>query len=133
MHSRYGSKWFRYTRHRPGIIGSRWDGDYNDQKKACNLLKVNWGKLLSAKKPSVQKQDILLIPVALELDEQWSFVGNKSNQRWLWLALNHHNSEVLAYTFGDRTDNSCKQLQRWAKLLDHFFEKLRYKVSAYLC
>ncbi|GHU53995.1 hypothetical protein FACS1894200_14480 [Spirochaetia bacterium] len=20
----------------------------------------------------------------LELDEQWSFVGNKGNQRWLW-------------------------------------------------
>ncbi len=49
---------------------------------------------------------------ALELDEQWSFVGDKSNQRWLWLALNHHNSEVLAYTFGDRTDTACKPLKQ---------------------
>jgi insertion element IS1 protein InsB len=57
-------------------------------------------------------QEIVLLPVALELDEQWSFVGNKSNQRWLWLALNHYNSEVLAYTFGDRTDTTCKQLKQ---------------------
>ncbi|MCK5831361.1 MAG: hypothetical protein KAH20_13785 [Methylococcales bacterium] len=22
-----------------------------------------------------------------EIDEQWSFVGNKSNQRWIWYAV----------------------------------------------
>jgi len=31
-----------------------------------------------------------------QLDEMWSFVKNKKNQRWLWLALDHktkkHNS-----------------------------------------
>jgi insertion element IS1 protein InsB len=26
--------------------------------------------------------------------------------------LNHYTSEILAYTFGDRTDKTCKQLQR---------------------
>lgn len=54
----------------------------------------------------------MLLPLALELDEQWSFVKDKSKQRWLWLALNHYTSEVLAYTFGDRTDNACKQLKQ---------------------
>ncbi|MCK5917537.1 MAG: hypothetical protein KAG34_03890 [Cocleimonas sp.] len=24
-----------------------------------------------------------------ELDEQWSFVGRTSNQRWIWLAVEH--------------------------------------------
>jgi hypothetical protein len=24
-----------------------------------------------------------------ELDEQWSFVGGKANQRWLWYAVDH--------------------------------------------
>jgi IS1 family transposase len=37
--------------------------------------------------------------------------GGKSNQRWLWLALNHYTSEVLAYTLGNRTDKACKHLQ----------------------
>jgi IS1 transposase len=26
---------------------------------------------------------------AAELDEPWSFVGNKANQRWLWYAVDH--------------------------------------------
>jgi len=74
------------------------------------LIKVNWKKLLSFK-AKLEQQPILLLPIPLELDEQWSFVSDKSNQRWLWLALNHYTSEILAYTFGDRTDKICKQLQ----------------------
>ena len=54
---------------------------------------------------------VLLLPIALELDEQWSFVGSKLNQRWLWLAINHYTSEILAYTFGNRTDTALKQLK----------------------
>ena len=78
------------------------------------MIKVNWNKLLSSK-AELEQQPVLLLPVALELDEQWSFVGSKSNQRWLWLALNHYNSEILAYTFGDRTDKACKRLQHLLK------------------
>jgi insertion element IS1 protein InsB len=32
-----------------------------------------------------------------ELDELWSFVGNKKPQRGLWHALNHASGTVLAY------------------------------------
>ncbi|MEE9423508.1 MAG: IS1 family transposase [Methylococcales bacterium] len=39
-----------------------------------------------------------------ELDEQWSFVGNKSNQRWLWHAVEHATNTVHAYVFGQRRD-----------------------------
>jgi IS1 family transposase/transposase-like protein len=39
-----------------------------------------------------------------ELDEMWSFVGNKGNQRWLWHAIDHATGKVLAYVFGDRKD-----------------------------
>lgn len=74
------------------------------------MIKVNWKKLLSSK-AKLEPHPILLLPVSLELDEQWSFVRGKSNQRWLWLALNHYTSEILAYTFGDRTDKTCLQLQ----------------------
>ncbi len=37
-----------------------------------------------------------------ELDEQWSFVGKKSNQRWLWYAVDHKTNMILAYVFGTR-------------------------------
>ena len=46
-----------------------------------------------------------------ELDEQWSFVGNKSNQRWLWYAVDHKTNTVLAYVFGRRKDEVFRKLK----------------------
>ena len=46
-----------------------------------------------------------------ELDEQWSYVGNKGNQRWLWLAICHVTRTVLAFVFGGRTDNVFLKLK----------------------
>jgi len=34
-----------------------------------------------------------------EIDEQWSFVQTKSNQRWLWYAVDHTTNKILAYGF----------------------------------
>ena len=53
----------------------------------------------------------------LELDEQWSYVGNKKNQRWLWLAICHSTGQIMAYCFGRRTDNAFEVL---LKTLQHF-------------
>ncbi len=39
-----------------------------------------------------------------EMDEMWSFVGNKGNPRWLWHAIDPHTGKVLAYVFGRRND-----------------------------
>ena len=41
----------------------------------------------------------------------WSFVQNKDNQRWLWLAVDHSTRMVLAYTFGKRKDEVFKELK----------------------
>jgi insertion element IS1 protein InsB len=38
------------------------------------------------------------------VDEMWSFVGKKKDQRWLWHALDHWSGRVLAYVFGRRQD-----------------------------
>lgn len=45
-----------------------------------------------------------------ELDEFWSFVGSKANQRWTWYAWDAHEKCILAYQNGRRTDASCKKL-----------------------
>lgn len=50
-------------------------------------------------------------PEAAELDELWSFVQNKENQRWLWLAIDHNTRAVLAFTFGRRKDKVFKELK----------------------
>ena len=48
----------------------------------------------------------------LELDEVWSFVLKKSNQRWLWMALCRRTRQIVAYFIGDRSETSCLQLWR---------------------
>jgi IS1 family transposase/transposase-like protein len=46
-----------------------------------------------------------------EMDEMWSFVGKKGNQRWLWHAIDHHTGAVLAYVFGRCKDEVFLQLK----------------------
>ncbi len=46
-----------------------------------------------------------------ELDEMWSFVGKKSDQRWLWHAIDHKTGKILAYVFGKRKDEVFKKLR----------------------
>jgi len=46
-----------------------------------------------------------------ELDEMWSYVGKKANQRWLWHAIDHYTGKVLAYVFGERKDDVFLRLK----------------------
>jgi insertion element IS1 protein InsB len=46
----------------------------------------------------------------VQADEQWSYVGNKKNQRWLWYAIDAATECILAFVFGRRQDNVCEQL-----------------------
>ncbi len=45
-----------------------------------------------------------------DMDEMWSFVQNKGNQRWLWHTIDHASGCVLAYVFGARKDKVFSQL-----------------------
>ena len=45
----------------------------------------------------------------------WSYVGKKSNQRWLWHAIDHASGQVLAYAFGDHTDSVFLRLKNLLK------------------
>ena len=46
-----------------------------------------------------------------EVDEMWSFVGRKKDQRWLWHAIDHRSGKVLAYVFGRRQDDVFLKLK----------------------
>ena len=45
------------------------------------------------------------------MDEQWSFVGKKSNQRWLWHTVDYKTNTVLAYVFSKRKNIVFKELK----------------------
>ena len=55
--------------------------------------------------------------LAVEMDEMWSFCQNKSQQIWLWWAVDHATNTPLAYTFGTRKH---KYLVKLLKLLKPF-------------
>lgn len=50
----------------------------------------------------------------LELDEVWSFVGNKANQVWIWIALCRRTRQVVAWWYGLRDKLSCRAL--WSRI-----------------
>ena len=39
----------------------------------------------------------------------WSFVGNKKNKIWIWLALDLKTREIVGVFMGDRTKASAKK------------------------
>lgn len=49
--------------------------------------------------------------VEAEVDEMWSFVQSKAQQRWLWWAIDHQTGEVLAYVFSNHEDEAFLQLK----------------------
>ncbi|EIH1623494.1 IS1 family transposase [Escherichia coli] len=78
-------------------------------KVGVNTVIRTFKKLSSRRVTSspVAHADVALI---CELDEQWSFVGSKAQQHWLWYAYNTKTCGVLAYTFDPRTDETCREL-----------------------
>ena len=96
---------------------------FKNLKKNIHLKPVNQ-KLLSWLKPESVEVEIVRVeePVELgieesQLDEMWSYVGKKTNPRWLWHAIDRQSGQVLAYVFGRRTDQVFLQLK---KLLEPF-------------
>jgi insertion element IS1 protein InsB len=69
--------------------------------------------------PPVQPQAVAVVGV--ELDEAWSFVGNKTTTAWLWVALERETRKILVWVIGDRSKKTAKRLcealplTRWQK------------------
>lgn len=50
----------------------------------------------------------------LEMDELWSFVGDKGIEVWVWIALERHTRKIVGLAFGDRSAATCRLL--WQSL-----------------
>ncbi len=46
----------------------------------------------------------------MELDELWTFVGQRVTKCWLWLALCRRTRQVVAYALGARDTATCRVL-----------------------
>jgi IS1 family transposase/transposase-like protein len=52
--------------------------------------------------------------LVIECDEAWSFVGNKDNKQWVWLAIDRDTREIVGGYIGKRDAEAAKAL--WASL-----------------
>ena len=60
-----------------------------------------------------------------EMDELWSFVGRKSNQRWTWYAMDKNTGVILAWHNGGRSDEDFQQLLKYLESIPVDLELIR--------
>jgi IS1 family transposase/transposase-like protein len=48
--------------------------------------------------------------LSIQCDEMWSFVGDKNNKQWIWLALDIDTREIVGVHIGDRSEQGARAL-----------------------
>lgn len=79
----------------------------------CRVLKVSINTVLKTIRQQAAQMSEPIVPdrvTELEIDEMWSFVGKKENQRWLWYAFDADRKEILCFELSRRTDETCQRL-----------------------
>ncbi|WP_420882944.1 IS1 family transposase [Zooshikella ganghwensis] len=84
------------------------------KKRGSELHTVNKRRLENLEKPSKTRVKIKKVLVA-EVDEMWSFVNKKTNQRWFWHAIDAVSGDVLAYVLDTRQDKAFIKLKSLLK------------------
>ena len=106
-------------------VSGRWLQSYVNKKYQDIPQEVN-----------IQSKPILRL--TLQMDELWSFVDNKANKQWVWLALDIETREIVGCFIGDRSSVSAEKL--WQSLhpvnvMNHYFSlhpflfRTTYKLS----
>ena len=77
------------------------------------VLQVSATTVMKIIRHRAETSTVAQMPIQLadvELDEMWSFVQKKKNQCWLWLAYSPKYRQMLAFSLGKRTDETCQTL-----------------------
>ena len=91
------------------------------------VLSISTNTVLKTIRAAAQELPPLRPPThanTVELDEFWSFVGKKKNQRWTWLGLTTSTRRVGAVVHGRRTDQNC-----WKLLKQYQHSRIKQFVS----
>jgi IS1 family transposase len=91
----------------------------------CRVLRVSINTVLKIIRQQAAQVLEPVVPeriTELEIDEMWSFVGKKANQKWLWYAFDPSRKKIVCWELGRRADDTCRR--RLEKLRD--CQVLRY-------
>lgn len=73
--------------------------------------------------------DVVMRRLEAEADEMWSFVKNKANKQWIWIAMDAITRQVMAFHVGERRRDSAKAL--WAKIPLVYREQATFHTDQY--
>src|SRR5215217_6446027 len=77
----------------------------------------------------VSPTDVVLRQLEAEADEMWSFVQQKANKPWIWIAMDAKTRQIMAFYVGDRSRDSAKQL--WARIPWVYREQATFHTDQY--
>jgi IS1 family transposase len=80
-------------------------------------------------KPPASSPAVIMQRLEAELDEIWSFVGQKENRQWVWIALAATTRQVIAFHVGDRSGQSAQTL--WEKIPTEYQEQAMFYTDQY--
>jgi IS1 family transposase len=65
----------------------------------------------------------------VEADEMWSFVNNKENKQWIWIALDVNTRQVIAFHVGSRDRDAARAL--WNKIPERYRQQADFYTDLY--
>jgi insertion element IS1 protein InsB len=74
--------------------------------------------------------NVMLRRLEVEADDMSSFVQQKANKQWFWIAMDVKSRQVLAFHVGDRSRKSAKQL--WAKIPQEYRQHATFYTDQYV-
>ena len=66
--------------------------------------------MLQNKQTPEQTDELIICTLESEVDEMFSFVANKQNKQWIWIAYDRLSKQIIAFHVGDRSRKSAKEL-----------------------
>ena len=79
--------------------------------------------------PVAAPREVIIGRLEVEADEMWSFVKQKANKQWVWLAMDKQTRQIIAFHVGDRSHTSAQQL--WANLPAAYREQAMFYTDQY--
>src|SRR5262245_33151876 len=76
------------------------------------------------------QHDVLIQRLEVEADELASFVQNKANKQWVWIAMDATTRQIMAFHVGDRSHTSAEHL--WAKMPHAYRQHATFYTDQYV-
>ena len=76
------------------------------------------------------QHDVLIQRLEVEADEMASFVQQKANKQWIWIAMDAKSRQIIAFHVGDRSHTSAEPL--WAKMPHAYRQHATFYTDQYI-